>query len=370
MTVAVSYHQFLAYKNDFNLDARRIISLASPVFPSVNATVDFKGQSFSGAVGYAVAPKIKIGGAVSFNRLDASVDALRNNTTNFSGDPFCGATACTLKAAKIPSTEIHDTPSAIGYTGGVLIQPFESFTIGAVAAIEPHFTMNENVKAGDAYPGQPAGESWTVPFNMPSHFGAGAGWRLNDRTLTAFDVVYTKYSDLVQNSAQVVFRHPESFTSVGIVCAPTNPTCLSTAAATVPNGVDIHAGLEFLIVKAPTPIFIRYGFERLASHIVTAGSCPIPFGPNFNDPAVQQGLGQSCTLQSQLYAGVTQTVGQTDASVANGTASTGTINLNSAELGYSAGAGFVIGPRAQIDAAFVHTSYHRTDFIVSMAVRF
>ena len=78
-----------------------------------------------------------------------------------------------VRAARIPSTEIHDTPSAIGFTGGVLFQPIESLTVGAVAAIEPHFKMNESVKAGETYPGQAAGESWVVPFNLPSHFGGG-----------------------------------------------------------------------------------------------------------------------------------------------------------------------------------------------------
>jgi hypothetical protein len=103
---------------------------------------------------------------------------------------------------------------------------------------------------------------------------------------------------------------------------------------------------------------------------VTAGSCPIPFGDNFNDPTVQKNIGVGCTYQSQLYAGVTQTVGQTEASISGGTPSDSTINLNSAEYGYSFGAGFVIGSRSQVDVAYVHTSYHRTDFIVSMAVRF
>jgi long-subunit fatty acid transport protein len=374
MTVAASYHQFLAYKNTFNLDARRVISLSAPLFPSVNATVDFKGMSFSGAVGYTVTPTLKVGGAVSFNRLDASVDAPRSSALNFSGAPFCGtgttAADCpaSVRAARIPGTEIHDKPSAIAYTAGALYQPVESLTLGVVAAIEPHFTMHESVKAGESYPGQTTGESWDVPFNLPSRFGSGVAWRLNDRALATFDIVYVRYSQLVENSQPVVFRHAESFNGF-CTQGPTSPTScstvLATTAATVANGTDTHGGLEYLIVKAPTPIFIRYGFERLAPHIVTAGSCPIPFGANFNDPGVQQGIGVGCTYQSQLYAGVTQTVGQTESGDTSHT-----INLNSPEYGYSVGAGFVIGSRSQVDVAYVHTSYHRTDFIVSMAVRF
>jgi len=249
----------------------------------------------------------------------------------------------------------------VGFTGGALFQPIESLTFGFVAAIEPHFTLTENV-VGKGYPGI-SDTSWSVPFNVPNHFGGGAAWRLNDRTLTTFDVVYIQYSELVSDGVTpVLFRDPKSFTSVGLVCPSLQPNCYSVAGATVSNGADIHAGLEYLVIKAPVPVFVRYGFERLAPHIVTAGSCTIPFGSNFNSATTQQQIGQTCTYQSQLYAGTTgTTIGQGSGSP---------INLASSEVGYSVGGGFVIGPRAQLDLAYVHTSYHRTDFIASMAVRF
>ena len=400
MTVAVSYHQFLAYQNQFTLDARRIIALSAPVFPEVNANVSFRGDSVSGAIGYTVAPKLKVGGAVSWNRLDASVDAVRNNRPVQSGgsffnsftptDPWCGTSAtatggvtvnpcsATQLAANIPSTEIHDSPTAIGATGGVLIQAAESLSIGAVFAYEPRFNVTENVKANQSYPGI-SDKTWKFPFNMPSHVGGGLAWRLNDRTLAAFDSVWVQYSSLVTNNkdAIVVFRDPASYTSVNIRCAPQNTNCLTTELATVSNGVDLHGGVEYEILTAPTPLFIRYGMERLAPHVITAGSCP-PGAPtdvplplrvaNFNDPVTQQRLGLDCTLQSQLYAGVTGTVGLSSATA--GADNPDAINLAKAELGFSLGAGLVIGPKAQLDFAFVHTTYHRSDFIASMAVRF
>ena len=378
MTVAFSYHQFLSYKNTFVLDARETLANQIPVFPAVNASVDIRGESFSGAIGYTVASKLKVGGAVSFNRLNTAIDANRSNAPVqgvnglpadvFTGDPFCGpntnTVSCTMntRAANIPSTSIHDTPSKAGFTAGALVQPIESVTLGFVAAVEPHFTLTENV-VGIGYPGI-SDRSWTVPFNVPNHFGGGVAWRLNDRTLTTFDAVYVQYSELVSDGVTpVLFRDPKSFSTIpGLACPTVNPNCLSVAGATVPNGTDIHAGLEYLIVRAPLPIFVRYGFERLAPHIVSAGSCPIPFGPNFNSQSTQQGLGQQCTYQSQLYAGTTgTTIGQGSGSP---------INLASTEVGYSVGGGLVVGPRAQLDLAYVHTSYHRTDFIASMAVRF
>jgi len=355
MTIAVSMHDFLSYKNDFHLAARNVIQ-GTPYFPSLDASVDLKAYSYSGAIGYLVNPKLRVGAAASINHLSAAIDANRN----------CSPVAGKCSTANIPSTSINQSVNAPAFTGGVMFQASESISLGAVYAYEPKFKVTEQTKAGQTYPGAAASDtSWTVPFNTPSHLGGGISWRMNDRMLAAFDASYVQYSQLLDGQQLVLFRHAESYTQFGGACTGFGAACADPTLFHIDNGVDLHGGVEVEVVKAPVPVFLRYGLFRAAPHSVTYSQCTGPQA-DIHSPAYG---GFPCGPVGQLYTINAQAVGITGFD-AQGKALGDIINLTAPEKGVSFGAGFVIGPRTQFDLAFVHTSYRRTEIIASSAVRF
>jgi hypothetical protein len=348
VTVAVSEHQFLSYKDHFDLEARRAISITDPLFPAMNADVNFSGLSFSGAVGLAVNRKLRLGLAGSINRLAASVDANRARVLAAGG-------VCETCAA-IPSTEIHDSAFAFGFTGGALVQVNDQFSFGGVYAFEPRFTLAERVKPGQAYPGAARSDtSWSVPMNTPSRAGAGVAYRPSQRVLAVFDVDYVQYSQLVSNQQLVLFRHIESFTGSSGITADTSGRVADPSQFKIKDAADLHGGVEFNLVRGSNPVFVRYGVSRTAPHSVTYKTCPGDIhSPSFG----------SCDVVAQYY------FSQNTGAVGIQGDPSRRVLLGHAETGVSIGAGVVVGRRTQIDGAFLTTSYRRQEFVLSSAIRF
>lgn len=349
VTVAFSEHQFLSYQSTFNLDPRQTISIADRfVFPRVAANVDFTGFSYSGAAAIALTPQFRIGAAASINHLSASVDATRTITTS--------------SQAKLPSTAIHDGSTAAGATVGLLYQPADRFSVGLMYAYEPRFTVQEGVVGTPPVgSGFAASDSWQVPINTPSRTGVGLGWRPTSQMLVAFDADWVQYSSLVQNQQLVLYRHfNDSFSNLLNVAGVTAP---NPAEFRIKDGLDIHGGVEttLLNIKGRNPVLFRYGISRTAPHSVTYGSHP---STNFND--------YPSGLVDQVYWAQTSAVLATEIDTSNPASPTikKAVALRSAEIGFSFGGGIVIGPRTQIDFAYVKTNYQRQEFIVSSAVRF
>jgi long-subunit fatty acid transport protein len=356
MTIAVSSHQFLSYKNSLTLSARQAYRPPSPpLFPAVDASVDFTGFSFSGAVGMMVNPKLRVGVAGSVNHLGADVDAIRS--------PFFDTNGV-MTTARIPSTQIHDTSLALGMTAGLLVQVNDALSLGVMYALEPHFAVRETIKSCargtacvGAYPSK-GDSSWQVPINTPSRTGAGLSYRVASRVLTAVDVQYVQYSDLVADQQLVLFRDQQSFRSIagasdGYVTGFTVP---DRSLFTIANGLDLHGGVELNVVRGPNPIFVRYGVSRTAPHAVQYKPCP----NNIHEASFGE-----CDLVSQYYFAPNFAALQVTASDPNSR-----IRLRQSDLGVSLGGGIVIGNRTQIDAAFLRTSYRRQEFVLSSAIRF
>jgi len=377
VTVAFSSHQFLGYKNSFSYMPRRTISLSNPVFPSTSTSVDMTGFTFSGAVGLAVTPKLRIGGALSLSRLAVSIDAVRGSAA-LQADPsigtninaFAGSDA-TLRAsliscptcAQIPSTAIHDTSMAAGATVGLLYQATDALSLGAVYAYEPRFKATETVTGSVRYPTL-SDTSWEVPLRTPPRLGGGIGYRAGERVLAVVDVVYVQYSTLAQFTNQQLVLFRDFNASFARASAPPIAGGVDASQFTIRNGTDAHGGVEVNVLRGPNPVFLRYGLSRTANHTLSFGdpeACSTaPDGSKVDNHS--PAFAGTCNLISQLYFVTQQT--------ALNTTSGENVRLGTAEIGYSFGGGIVVGRRTQIDAAFLQTSYKRREFVLSSAIRF
>jgi hypothetical protein len=375
VTVAFSSHQFLSYRNDFDLQPRRTIGISSNVFPRTQTPVDFKGFSFSGAVGLVVSPKVRVGAAASLNRLSASLDANRLVTPG---------------TAAIPSTEIHDTSFAPGVTGGLLYQATDKLAVGALYAYEPHFKVSEQMKAGElARLPQPAQNAWrqdengwTIPFNIPPRVGLGVSYRPKDWILAVFDVNYVQYSTFGKFSDDqlVLFRHVESFAAFPVVAADSfNARQVANPADFhIDNGFNYQGGAEFQLVRGQNPVYLRYGAQRIAPHAVIYGNTCAASNPlQHQSDFVAGGTSGPLEQERQKAFGRPRTdcniVGQYYFAARNsafGPSDNDRIVLGKAEVGVTLGGGIAIGRVTQIDIAYLRTTYKRQEFVISSAVRF
>jgi len=372
ITIAVSEHEFLSYKNSFLLGGtadpqggfgRRTIGVSSSVFPATNTIINMSGFSYSGAVGMKVNPKLRVGASASINRLSISADAHRNVLP-------CGT------CAKVPSTAIHDSPVAAGFTAGMLYQANDNLSIGLIYAFEPRFKATETVIPENGVAGYPApfqsDTSWPVHFNTPPRVGAGVGYRASERILVAGDVVWVQYSTLgsFDSNQLVLFRHydalyPSSGSNIPPLGAEVDPKQFH-----IDNNVDFHTGVEWNVIRGSNPVFVRWGEFFTAPHTLRFGNADA-CGTSLSDPK----FGTGCSLIDQFFF-VSQsahaalpTKDPNDPTLS----ASDFIQVAKRESGFSVGAGIVVGTRStpvQIDAAYLHTNYKRSEFVLSSAIRF
>ena len=287
--VAFTRHEFLNYRETFNLDVRAIPNHPTGnLFFPVNGSSDFKGVDYAGSIAVALNDRLKVGASLSFNQLSAKASASR-----FGFDPNLNETNELQN-----KTVIDDNASAMGATVGVLLQPNPKVSVGIQFAKGPHFTVSEDVLNGSnlSFDGFPV----DVHINVPTRIGFGLAARPSSRLLVAFDIVRIGYSSLAKDFT-VIF----------------DSDLLTAADYAIDDVVEVHAGGEYLILTSGTHrVFVRGGVFSSPDHRTKfLGS---------NDPALEAVWNATYNLLPRK----TDVVG-------------------------TVGAGIVVGSRLQADLAYV-----------------
>jgi long-subunit fatty acid transport protein len=211
-----------------------------------------------------------------------------------------------------------------GAAVGVLFKPNDFVQAGFTFTKSPKFKVNErflrnagttppnlvpfNV-APNVYP-DPA----TLSINVPDRFGFGVAVHPNSRLLIGADVVRINYSSLAKD-----FLITIDFNNV-------LPNLFS-----IDDATEVHFGGEYNLMTGNNPVFVRAGVFTDPNHTT-----------HFNPSS------SVSTTINQYYTAVYN-------SLPRDTQVRGTV-----------GGGIAIGPRVQIDAAYVH----KKEFVASTGVRF
>lgn len=336
--VALSFtrHEFLNYKETYKFGPR---SLPTPIarslglaFLPIDATVDFKGESYAGSLAVRLHKAFSAGLTISADKLRGKTRETRRDIIfgpNFRADPS------DVKPSDIVfnQSDLDDDDYAMGIVAGALAKPAEGFSIGFVYSHGPEFHFQQNFRLNlgafevpqsnkplspflDAS-GKPIFPKQIV-FNVPDRFGVGFAYNPTQapRLLLVFDAVAIKYSDLVKRLEPVTL-----FTDV------------TRKNYEIQDVTEVHYGGEFQLVKGRNPVFVRVG--------------------GFTNP--DHSLRFVGNTGNELFNEI----------------ETARFNLEKRETenGFTFGGGFAIGTTVQADAAFLRIKSIR-EFVASLAIRF
>ena len=379
VTIAFSRHEFLNYKNSFQLPARRGIIITVPVFPDLQATTDLQAASYSGSVGFVMIPtavgrnpKLRGGFSVSVNRLRADIVSLRGEGTR--AIDRCLPNPC----AAIPSTETHSTSIASGLTAGLLFQAHANLSVGLLYAYEPHFKIEQHIiqtaknNTFCAVAGCSSASltpSWNVPMKTPSRLGVGLGYS-HERMKAVFDAVRVGYGSLVDPQELVQFRHiADSYARIAGVDSAKEQAALNTSAFRIDNTVELRGGVEYSVLPSTSSgkaLFLRYGAFYRPTHSVRYEDSTC--GPNPDEKGFRCNLVASFYYAQKRTALVEPADPNDPPNLDNGLSSV--VALLSPERGFSFGAGVNLSTLVQIDAAFSASTYRQKEFVLSTTFRF
>jgi long-subunit fatty acid transport protein len=314
--VAFTRHQFLDHHETFTLQPRPIPPDFSSVFFPVRGESDFTGVSYAGSVAMTVNPQLQVGVTLSYDRFSADSVATRFDldfVPPFGDFDVVGTDVIANR------TSIDDDSSGLSMTLGALITPNDKVTIGVQYAKGATFEVEETLATNDNFPFSNGAMSTvegfpkTVTINVPDRIGFGVSFRPTSRLLAAVDIVHIGYSSLADDFT-LIFDADE-FTADNFE---------------VDNVTEFHAGAEYLAMTSGNRrVFVRAGLFTSPDHRTRFIEGP--------DPEANA----SEVAKYNLLPDETDLVG-------------------------SIGAGVAVGPRFQLDAAYIFGR----EFVLSAAVRF
>ena len=333
VAVAFSVYRFLDYHETFRLAPRAIPgSPTNSALLPIDGNADFTATAFGGSVAYNITSALRVGVTIAGNQLKADSVGTRSAIVfgrNYPAPGQAGGDLNDLAKSSIVANEtsIHASQMAPSAEVGVLYKVNDMVGVGFNYAKGPKFTSEENLQFNPGYDPQNVAGSTNRPLvqstnfpksfdlSVPDHFGFGVAVRPTSRLVIAADAVRTNYSSLSKNTTLVF---------IGSATTPTSGDYVT------PDVTEVHVGGEYNVYQLMgNPIFVRGGLFTNPAHLVTY-------------------------------------VGSVDAETNAAERAKYNLLPRSDEVRGTFGAGIAIGPRAQIDAAYVVGK----EFVLSAAARF
>lgn len=193
------------------------------------SVLELQVVNYGAAGAYQLSPRVSVGVSAGVSLLGMDVDFPRYRIADFS-DQF-------LRNRLV----VDESGSSIFLNVGVLAQLHEQVTVGAVYKRRSAFDDLEF----ELRQAEGPTTTETGSLDIPDALGAGVAIRTSDRLTVTADAVLQQYSQVAEEVA-VLFSgaSPDDYVA--------------------DDGVDLHAGAEYVLFVGRTPVALRAGVARIA----------------------------------------------------------------------------------------------------------
>jgi long-subunit fatty acid transport protein len=208
-------------------------------FP-IGGTRSVDVRSVGGAIGYQLSNRVSVGAGASIWTLDLDASFARFGVDgNFAGP---------VNRSDIAATAVQrGGDSALAFNLGALIDIAPDVQVGASFRRGPSFRFTQR----DQLPATNFDLTRTGRFKVPDMWAAGMEWRPIDPFRVLVDYNRVRYSQLKKDF--IDFQ--------GIASGRPDQLRLE-------DGNELHAGFEYVFLKAPIPLAVRGGFWIDPDHVV------------------------------------------------------------------------------------------------------
>ena len=231
---------------------------------------------------------LSVGVSGGLSQLDMDVDFPRYEISQYD-DAFL-ANRLVVGAGSAELDDDGGEGTGFFVNGGVMYRFGEFFSLGGVYKVRPKFDELEwrvVDRRGEDVNDPSITAQDTFSFKIPDAFGGGFAVRPHELFTISVDALVNKYSQIAANDALVFTRS-----------AGAQP--LSADDYVADDGVDIHAGAEYILFLGTTPLALRGGASQIAaSNTYYIGTDPIErqlWGTEPEDATLQFSAGVGTVL--------------------------------------------------------------------------
>lgn len=253
-TLALYRHELANFGADFASDGAFVQTLnaASPiprvqrVLPTIN-NIDLRIANYGFAGSWRASKTLMLGGSLNYYQFDFKT-LTRRYDVDANGDGI-NSTLELLTVTNFSDDFLRDiltqngNDSAFGFNLGLLWQPNERWSVGAVYRRGPEFKYDY----ATAHVGQSPLFQGTTNFKVPDMWGLGAGFRPSDAWRLSLDVARVQYS-----------QHADNVVSQG--------NGGQIGYLTLNNTTEVRMGAEYTAVAAARPYSLRFGVWHEPAH--------------------------------------------------------------------------------------------------------
>ena len=285
ITVAAFRHELVNYRS---MVASSGVDFGGGVFvlPSTS-DVELGVYNYGGALAFE-AGMFSVGVSGGLSQLDMDVNFPRYEISQYD-DAFL-ANRLVVGAGSAEADDDGGEGSGIFVNGGVMMRFGEFLSVGGVYKLRPQFDDLEwrvVDRRGEEVTDSAIVSQGTFSFKIPDAFGGGIAVRPHELVTISLDAIVNKYSQIANNDALVFTR------SAG-------RQLLDADDYVADDGLDIHAGAEFILFLGTTPLALRAGAAQIAaSNTYYIGTDPIErilWGTEPEDASLQFSAGLGTVL--------------------------------------------------------------------------
>lgn len=285
VAVAAFRHELVNYRSDV---ASSGVDFGGGVFllPSTSH-LEMDVYNYGAAVAVNLG-RFSVGASGGLSQLDLDVDFPRYEISQYD-DAFL-ANRLVVGAGSAELDDDGGEGTGFFLNGGVMFRLSESFSLGAVYKRRPRFDELEwrvVDRRGEDVDDPAIAAQDTFSFKIPDAFGGGFALRPYELLTISVDALVNKYSQIAASDALVFTR------SAG-------RQGLNADDYVADDGLDIHAGAEYIVFLGATPLALRAGAAQIAaSNTYYIGTDPIErqlWGTEPEDATLQFSTGVGTVL--------------------------------------------------------------------------